>query len=174
MCIRDRVMGVAIPLRILENRNENWKEAIAKKEKRWKKKLDNSTVIANILFLVCVWIHANDVNNFFPTFLLQPNIPHPLKNFWIRACLKKRCMSWIYRRICAEKNVLCQVWLKWAQWFWRRRFLNFVNVFSLFRNYLPLEKGGAPLFEQTWIPFTQGCFMPILVEIGSGSGEEDF
>ena len=26
---------------------------------------------------------------------------------------------------------------------WRRRFFNFVNVFSLFRNYLPFEKGGA-------------------------------
>ena len=32
---------------------------------------------------------------------------------------------------------------KLAQWFGRRRFSNFVNVFSLFRNYLPLEKGGA-------------------------------
>ena len=41
------------------------------------------------------------------------------------------------------KDALCQVCLKLAQWFWRRRFLNFVNVFSLFRNYLPLEKGGA-------------------------------
>ena len=30
-----------------------------------------------------------------------------------------------------------------GEWFWRRRFLNFVNVFSLFRNYLPSEKGGA-------------------------------
>ena len=29
------------------------------------------------------------------------------------------------------------------QWFLRRRFFNFVNVFSLIRNYLPLEKGGA-------------------------------
>ena len=38
------------------------------------------------------------------------------------------------------KDALCQVWLKLAQWFWRRRFFNFVNVFSLFRNYLPLEK----------------------------------
>ena len=28
-------------------------------------------------------------------------------------------------------------------WEWRRRFLNFVNVFSLFPNYLPLEKDGA-------------------------------
>ena len=30
-----------------------------------------------------------------------------------------------------------------VQWFWRRRFLNFVNLFSLFPNYLLLEKGGA-------------------------------
>ena len=30
------------------------------------------------------------------------------------------------------KDALCQVWLKLAQWFWRRRFLNFINVFSLF------------------------------------------
>ena len=41
------------------------------------------------------------------------------------------------------KDALCQVWLKLIQWFWRRRFFNFLNVFSLFRNYLPLEKGGA-------------------------------
>ena len=41
------------------------------------------------------------------------------------------------------KDALCQVWLKLAQWFWRRRFFNCINVFSLFCNYLPLEKGGA-------------------------------
>ena len=28
-----------------------------------------------------------------------------------------------------SKDALCQVWLKLAQWFWRRRFFNFVNVF---------------------------------------------
>ena len=42
----------------------------------------------------------------------------------------------------SPKNALCQVWLKLAQWFWRR-FQNFVNVFSLFRNYLHLWKGVA-------------------------------
>ena len=118
----------------------------------------------------------------------------------------------------SPKDALCQDWLKLAQWLWRRRFFNFVNVFSLFRNYLPLEKGRAlhlnnlesliqgyfvpslveigpvvlekkifkscqfifinsqlsplwegrgPSFEQTWFPFTQGCFVPSLVEIGS-------
>ena len=30
-----------------------------------------------------------------------------------------------------------------VQWFLRRRFLNYVNCFLLFCNYLPLEKGGA-------------------------------
>ena len=79
------------------------------------------------------------------------------------------------RALHSPKDVLCQVWLKLAQWFWRRRllnffpwkravpfiwiilwqdcmklaqwfwrkFLNFLNVFSLFRIYLPLEKGRA-------------------------------
>ena len=45
----------------------------------------------------------------------------------------------------SPKDALCQVWLKLAQWFWRRRFLNFINVFSLFPYYLPLEKGGLHL-----------------------------
>ena len=39
----------------------------------------------------------------------------------------------------AGKDALCQVWLKLAQWLWRRRFLNFVNVYLLFRNYLPIN-----------------------------------
>ena len=29
----------------------------------------------------------------------------------------------------------------------------------------PLVRGNGPSFEQTWIPFTQGCFMPSLVKI---------
>ena len=46
-------------------------------------------------------------------------------------------------------DAFCQDCLKLAQWFWRRGFLNFVNVFLLFCNYLPLEKGGGPSFEET-------------------------
>ena len=42
----------------------------------------------------------------------------------------------------SPKDALCQVWLKLAQWFWRR-FLNFFNAFLLFHNYLPLEEGVA-------------------------------
>ena len=39
----------------------------------------------------------------------------------------------------SSKDALCQFWLKCAQWFWRRRFFNFLNVFR--RNYLPLVQG---------------------------------
>ena len=67
------------------------------------------------------------------------------------------------------KDDLSQVWLKLAQWFWKRRFLNFVKVFLLFRNYLPLEKeGGGGLhlnklespstkdaLRQVWLKLTQ-------------------
>ena len=41
----------------------------------------------------------------------------------------------------SPKDALCQVWLKLDQWFWRR-FLNFLNVNSVFLNYLPLERAG--------------------------------
>ena len=44
----------------------------------------------------------------------------------------------------APKDALCQVCLKLAQWLLKRKFLKLRNVFSQFRNYLPLEKGVAP------------------------------
>ena len=43
----------------------------------------------------------------------------------------------------SPKNLLHQVLLILAQWFWRRTLLNFVNVFSQLGEYLPFEKGGA-------------------------------
>ena len=56
--------------------------------------------------------------------------------------------------------------LKLAKWFWRKKvFWNFVNVFSLFSNYLSLEQGVAihlnkfesPLLKnalcQVWLKF---------------------
>ena len=54
-----------------------------------------------------------------------------------------------------------------AQRFWRRTFLNFANVFLLFRNFLPLEKVWALDFNKLESSFTQ-----ILVEIGLAVLEE--
>ena len=50
--------------------------------------------------------------------------------------------------------------------FLKKIFKYFFYIILLFRYYLPLEKGRGPSFEQTWIPSTQGCFVPTLVEIG--------
>ena len=46
----------------------------------------------------------------------------------------------------------------------------FFLISSMYFHYFviisPWKRAG-PSFEQTWIPFTQGCFVPSLVEIGS-------
>ena len=66
----------------------------------------------------------------------------------------------------SPKEDFCQVWLIRAKWFWRR-FLNFVDVFSLFRNYLPLEKGGRLHMKKIEFPSSKDAFVPSLIEIGS-------
>ena len=63
------------------------------------------------------------------------------------------------------EDVLYRVWLKLAKWFLRRRFLNFVNVFSLFRNYLPLEKGVALYFNKLGFPSPQDALSQVLLKL---------
>ena len=74
----------------------------------------------------------------------------------------------------STKDALCQDCLKLDQYgSGEEDFL----ISSMYVHYLviisPWKRAG-PSFEQTWIPFTQGCFVPCLDEIGpcSGSGEE--
>jgi hypothetical protein len=50
-----------------------------------------------------------------------------------------------------------------ALWFWRRRFLNDPTPFLQLS---PLRSGPGFYFEQFRIPFTQGKFVPSLIEIG--------
>ena len=71
----------------------------------------------------------------------------------------------------SSKDALCQVWIKLAQWFWRR-FLNFVNVFSLFPNYLPLEKGGALHLKKLESPSPRMFCAKFGWNWPSGSGED--
>ena len=63
------------------------------------------------------------------------------------------------------KNALCQILLKLSEWFWIRKFLNFVNVFTISK-WSQLGKGRSPSFAETWISFDQGCFVLRLVKIG--------
>ena len=48
----------------------------------------------------------------------------------------------------SPKDTLNQVRLKLAQWFWRKSFLHFVDVFSLLSYFLPQKREGGPSFKQ--------------------------
>ena len=72
------------------------------------------------------------------------------------------------------KETLCHVWLILTQWFWRRSFIKFVNVFSKFRNYLPLEKGGAVHLNKLEFPSPKDDCANFGWNLPSGSGEENF
>ena len=62
-----------------------------------------------------------------------------------------------------------------ALWFWRRRFLNFVHVFLLFCNYLPLEKGKALHLNKIESPLLKNDLIAKLCwNWPSDSGEEFF
>ena len=72
-------------------------------------------------------------------------------------------------------DALWQVWLKLAQRFWRRRFLNFVNVFFCYFVISPLGKGWGPSFEKNFNPLHPRL---LCAKFGwnwfSGSWGEDF
>ena len=70
--------------------------------------------------------------------LLYHNIDKERKKFvylLYMNCMVLICKSWVS----SHKDASCQVCLKLAPWFLRGRFLNFVNAFPLFHNYLPME-----------------------------------
>ena len=65
----------------------------------------------------------------------------------------------------SPKEALSQDWLKLAQWFWRRRFFKFVNVFFLFHNYLPLEKGGVLHLNKFESPSPKDALCQVWLEL---------
>jgi hypothetical protein len=85
--------------------------------------------------------------------------------FWRRKFLKIFCVFLLFRyylpfergyplplkilESSSSKDDFCQVWLKLAQWFWRRRFLNDTSLFLDFCDYLPFEEDLTLYFEQT-------------------------
>ena len=65
----------------------------------------------------------------------------------------------------SQKDSLCPVWLKLTQWFWRRRYFNFVNVFSLLRYNLPLEKSGVFHFNKLEFPLPKDVLCQIWLKL---------
>ena len=66
----------------------------------------------------------------------------------------------------STNDALCQVWLKLAQWFWRRTIFEISSLYFRYLTIISPWKRRGPLFKQTWILFTQGYFVSSLVEIG--------
>ena len=93
--------------------------------------------------------------NFVNVFLLFPNYL-PLKKGVTLHLNKLESHS--------PKDAMCQVWLNLAHWFLRIKFFIFVSVFSLIRNYIPLEKGGALHLNKLESPLPKDASS--LVEIG--------
>jgi hypothetical protein len=56
------------------------------------------------------------------------------------------------RKPSTPKDDLCQVYLKLALWFWRRRFLNSPIPFLHFCDYLPCEEDLALYLNKNWTP----------------------
>ena len=78
-------------------------------------------------------------------------------------------------------DVLCQVWLKLAQWFssgpvvqQKRIFFNFINVFSLFRNNLPLEKSDALQLDKFESCLPKNAMCKVWLKLVQCFGGEDF
>ena len=65
----------------------------------------------------------------------------------------------------SPKDALCQVWFQLAQWFWRRRFFKFINVFGLFRNYLPLERGVAVHLKKLKSPSPKNALCQVWLKL---------
>ena len=73
----------------------------------------------------------------------------------------------------SPKDALTQIWLKLAKQFWRRKFLNFVNVFLLNCNYLPLEKSVGLHLNKLEYPLPKDTLWAIGWNWLRGSREED-
>jgi hypothetical protein len=57
------------------------------------------------------------------------------------------------RKSPSHKNDLCQVWIKSAQWFWERRFLNDPTPILYFCDYLPFEEDLALYLNKLEFPW---------------------
>ena len=61
----------------------------------------------------------------------------------------------------SPKIALCQIWLKLAQWFWRRRFLNII-YFAIIS---PLEKGLALHLKKLQSPSPKDALCLVLLKL---------
>ena len=75
--------------------------------------------------------------------------------FYYYLPLKRFVALNVKEKIPLHKNALCQVWLKLAQWFWKRRYFKRLTMyFNNFLCYLPIEEDVDALCH-VWLKFIQ-------------------
>ena len=77
----------------------------------------------------------------------------------------------------SPKNTLCQIWLKFVQWFWIRKMIfKFRQLIILFRKYmyLPLERAGPYFFRNVNFLHSRMLCAKSSWNWPSGSGKEIF
>ena len=66
----------------------------------------------------------------------------------------------------SSKDTLFTVWLILTLWFRRSRFLNFVNVFTLLCNYLPMENVPALHLNKLEFPLPKDALCQVWLKLG--------
>ena len=61
----------------------------------------------------------------------------------------------------SPKKALCQVWLKLALWFLRRRFLNFINVFPSYIIISPWKRSGPFIWKKLESPSPRNALFQV-------------
>ena len=72
---------------------------------------------------------------------------------------------WTKLKSPSPNDALCKVWLKLAKWFLRSRFLNFANLFSLFRNFFHLEQGVDFYFSKLEFPLYKDALCQVWLKL---------
>ena len=84
--------------------------------------------------------------------------------YFVIIYLLKRAGPFILKTWFPITQERCQVWLKLVVL--EKKIFKSCQFIFINSQLSPLWEGRGPSFEQTWIPFTQGYFVPSLVEIG--------
>ena len=111
----------------------------------------------------CFWRRFSDLINVFLLFnyylpLEQKCDPFPRWN---------KVWPFIWRNVNSllNKDAYAKFHWHWPSGSWEEDFHIWLMYFHYYIIISPWKRGGGASFEQIWIPFTQGCFVPSLIEI---------
>ena len=96
---------------------------------------------------------------------LYYNVLMCFSNFIIISPWKRIGPSFEITRIPFTQGYFEPSLVKLSKGFWRRRFFKFINVFSPFCNYLPLEKGGALHLNKLESPSTKSTLCQVWLKL---------